>query len=78
LQKSAAAAPLHHLLYGLEDWMMMTTTRQESEFVRDVVSGTLLEDAISWIAGNMDPEDVFSDSQLRQWADENGLVESDE
>lgn len=58
--------------------MMGTTASQDSEFLRDVISGTLLEDAISWIAGNMNPEDVFSDSQLRQWADENGLVESDE
>ena len=57
---------------------MGTTARQNSEFLRDVISSTFLDDAIAWIASSMNPDDVFSDSQLRQWADENGLVEASE
>jgi hypothetical protein len=52
----------------------MTTSRQDKEFVESVISRTLLEDAIDWIKSNMSPGDVFSDSDLADWADSNGYI----
>lgn len=31
-----------------------------------------LDDIVSWIANNLNPEDVFDESQLAGWADDNG------
>ncbi len=50
----------------------MTTTRQDKEFLEDVISSTLLESAIDWITGNMAPDEVFHVSDLKTWAEENG------
>jgi hypothetical protein len=50
---------------------MATTTKQDQNFKDEVISTTLLEDAIEWIQKNMEPEDVFTDRQLRAWADAN-------
>lgn len=52
---------------------MPTTAQQDREFVRAVISGTLLEEAIAWIANNLNPEDVFSESDLQSWAMQNGF-----
>jgi len=57
---------------------MATSSQQDQSFLRDVISSTLLEDAIAWIASNMNPADVFSESDLRDWATENGFVEESE
>jgi hypothetical protein len=54
----------------------VTTTKQDQNFKDEVISRTLLEDAIEWIAKNMEPEDVFSDGQLKAWAFSNGFEES--
>ena len=34
----------------------------------------LLETAIEWIRKNMEPEDVFSETDLQSWAENNGYV----
>jgi len=53
--------------------MKMTTSRQDEAFITDVLPGSLLEDAIAWIANNLFPEDVFSDVILSEWAEGNGF-----
>lgn len=53
----------------------MSTSRQDGAFLKSVISPTLLEESIDWISSNMDPEDVFSDSDLRDWANRNNLTE---
>ena len=53
----------------------MTTAAQDREFIADVISYDLLEKTIVWIRGNMSPEDVFTDKDLRFWAENNGYVE---
>lgn len=53
---------------------MGTTSRQDREFIKSLISQTLLEDAIYWIANNMDPEDVFSSESLERWADEHDYI----
>jgi hypothetical protein len=32
----------------------------------------LLDDAVSWIQNNLEPDDVFSAEQLETWAENNG------
>lgn len=37
---------------------------------------TPLGRAINWIYENLNPEDVFSQQQLEEWAKENGMMKS--
>lgn len=52
----------------------MPTTKQNREFI-EAIQGDLLDEAISWIQDNLTPDDVFSDKQLKSWAEANGYVE---
>lgn len=36
--------------------------------------GETLAEVAEWIAENLTPEDVFTDSQLEEWAEENGYT----
>ena len=59
---------------------MPTSTRQDRDFITDVISPTLLEISIEWIQANLSPDDVFTAEQLREWAQANDMqdVERDE
>ena len=50
----------------------MTTIAEDKSFGTD-----FLENIIDWIRSNLEPEDVFSDSQLRDWALNNGFEETE-
>jgi hypothetical protein len=50
----------------------MTTAQQDRAFIADIISASLLEEAIDWIASNLNPDDVFPDSDLEEWAERNG------
>lgn len=39
-----------------------------------IVNTSALDEAISWIGSNLEPDDVFSDKDLSQWAESNGYV----
>jgi len=60
---------------------MVTTTTQNNDFIRNVIDGRLLEAAIEWISDNMEPEDVFGNARLEEWAKEwaerNGYAKED-
>ena len=59
-------------------YMSVTTSKQDQEFIEAIspmFPSNLLGDAIEWIADNMDPEEVFSDLDLRRWADDSGFKE---
>jgi len=49
----------------------MTTYKQREMFVERVISTSLLNDAVDWIAEQLSPEDVFSVEQLSEWALDN-------
>jgi len=49
----------------------MIGSKDGKNFISSVVSDDLLSEAISWIASNLEPEDVFSEQQLSEWAIEN-------
>ena len=50
---------------------VMSTPAQDRGFLNDVVGSELLERAAVWIGRNMEPEDVFSESSLREHARNN-------
>ncbi len=56
---------------------MATTIQQDREFIAAVISTSLLEDVIEWIANNLEPEDVFGDARMKEWAEYAGYVESE-
>jgi len=58
----------------------MTTAEQDRKF-NEMLMPTLtqaasLQNAIDWISYNMNPENVFSASDLEAWAEDNGYVKS--
>ena len=52
---------------------MRTTIMQDRAFLNTIIPSSLLEDAIDWIANNMSPEDIFSEEQLKSWAEDHGF-----
>ena len=60
----------------------MATNRQETDFapvMKDSVdevkmSSTSLDNAIEWIQSQLDPDDVFTEKQLENWAESNGYT----
>lgn len=57
----------------------MPSTRQDEAFADSMndhvlVSKKALDAAIVFIADELEPEDVFSDKKLSQWAESNGYV----
>lgn len=53
---------------------MSTTYRQDKEFLEELIPETLLEKAIEWIKSNMEPQDVFEEEQLMDWAEREQLI----
>jgi len=47
---------------------MATSTKQDKDFLESVIATDLLEQSIQWITGNMEPEEVFGENRLTQWA----------
>jgi len=52
----------------------MTSAEEDREFITEMISSTLLEDAMAWIGMNLNPGDVFGDDDLKEWAESNGYV----
>jgi hypothetical protein len=45
--------------------------KEDEQFKESVISSKLLEDALDWISSNMEPEDVFDEKALEEWAEKN-------
>ena len=58
--------------------MRRTTSAEDQDFLKAMVSETLLEQAAEYIADNFEPEDIYSEQKLRDWAIDNGFVEKSE
>jgi len=56
----------------------MTSAKEDREFITEMISSTLLEDAMAWIGMNLNPEDVFGEGDLASWAENNGYKEASE
>jgi hypothetical protein len=60
----------------------MPTNSQDKEFAMEMkdsvdevevkMSHSALDNAINWIGDNLDPDQVFSEEKLRDWAESNG------
>jgi len=57
--------------------MKATSVRQDSDFISEVISSTLLEQAMQFIADNFEPGDIFEEDELREWANENGYIKEE-
>lgn len=55
----------------------MSTVKQDADFIKEVIPTSLLELALDWIANNMEPEDVFDDEALSEWAMASGFVKEE-
>jgi len=52
----------------------MASYKQEQDFINNIISSDLLENAIDWIKNNLSPDDVFSQKDLESWAEDNKYV----
>lgn len=55
----------------------MATTRENDEFIKDIIATYPLDEAINWINQNLEPAEVFDDEVLRDWAEANGFIEDE-
>jgi hypothetical protein len=56
---------------------MATTNRQDADFSEEMIesvkiSNLALTRAIEWITTNLTPEQVYPESELKEWAEKNG------
>ena len=56
----------------------MADYKQNAEFAAEMSVSDPLDVAVDWIAINMDPDDVFPDSELESWAESNGYIKEEE
>ena len=47
--------------------------KSNANFINDVVNQDLLDTAVVWIGDNLQPEDVFSQTELEDWAFADGF-----
>lgn len=60
----------------------MPTTSQDRAFAQELdgleftvsVPTAALDYAVDWIGRNLEPEDIFSEKQLSNWAEANGYI----
>jgi len=50
--------------------------KQDRDFIEELIGLAALENAIDWVNKNLEPDDVFSDTRLRQWAVDNDMVDA--
>jgi hypothetical protein len=53
-----------------------STREQEKEFTEAVIPNAL-EAAVEWIGDQLAPEEVFDESRLHAWAEDNGYTKED-
>lgn len=53
-------------------------TVKEDVTAEIIVSTSILDTAISWISKNLNPQEVFDENELAEWATNNGYKLQDE
>lgn len=56
----------------------MATYSENKKAMDDIFPGAILDEFIDWIVENMPVEDVYPESDLAEWAEENGWVKSED
>ena len=54
--------------------MSRFTRQKEDDFTMSVFGGVFLDTVVGWVADKLDPEDVFTEKQLEEWAEYNGFT----
>jgi len=52
----------------------MASVHQNEEFAKSILLQNPLDEACEFIHRNLEPDDVFSESQLAAWAEQNGFT----
>ena len=52
--------------------MATTAYYDDKSFIEEVIGRELLENSIAWIGERMEPEAVFDEKKLSEWAENNG------
>ena len=55
----------------------MATQKENDQFSEHILIRDPLDEAIEWISRNLNPEDVFTESQLERWADISGYIKEE-
>ena len=56
----------------------MTTVKQDSDFISQMIPGDLLEKAVQWVQDNLEIEEVFTWAQIENWMSHNGYRQVEE
>ena len=62
----------------MNEMVKQTTLAQDSEFTTLLLGSIIDFDAalaLEWVRDNFDPQDIFEDDILREWAASNGFIE---
>ncbi len=52
----------------------MTMGSKERQFIEDIFGWNTYDNIIDWIQRNLNPDDVFGEDQLMDWAEDNGYT----
>lgn len=52
---------------------MSTNAKSQERFSAAVIPTILLQDVLEWIRVNLEPEDVFTETELRLWSHAHGF-----
>lgn len=56
---------------------MRTTSKQDDDFIKELIPKSLLEDAIEFIKSTFEAEEIYGVEYMRLWAEENGYIGDD-
>jgi len=56
----------------------MPKNTKDIEIFSQHLNGQVLLSTTEWIAKNKEPQDIFTQAQLEQWAKDNGFIEEDD
>lgn len=57
---------------------MRTSCKQDSDFIKEIIPASFLEDAIEFIKNNFDAEELYGVEYLNEWALDNRYVKDDQ
>ena len=56
---------------------MRTSSQQDKDFIANLISSTLLEEAIAYIKENFDAEEIYGKEALHDWAVDNDYIKDE-
>jgi len=53
---------------------MKTSYNQDRDFIKEIIPSDLLEQSIQYIVNNFQPEEIYGDDKMHEWAKDNGYI----